>query len=454
MIPVRWFKGAVQGGPARRDDRRRAPFDPRPLLFPAQIAAVYDPARWQAWPGGRQGGKTDGLEKLLLRVASERKGQLAIYVSTSKKRAVATIWDELVTLNADCGLGGRARGHTLRFPGAGALVVTGVENRRMANDLRGRKKVALYCLDEAQDWPDELLRYFYEAVVFPSLSAVGGAVVVAGTGGPPRGFWHEVATSKPEWSRHRFTPLGNPFLVAGEARRLIDKACADRGVDESDPSIRREFFAEFVNDANRQIFPVSDANLYDAGERPAGKWSFVIASDFGTVDAAAVVVWGWTSASPHLWVIETEKQHALGASAQVALVRAVAARYSGRGLVGIVGDPGGGGAGLMVDLRQEHLIGMEAAEKAGKAAACIVLRDGLRSGKVKIPRAEREFVEELRTPEWDPDAIGSVIRGHMPDRVDAALYGYRKAVGMHHWKAPATEPQKSDLHKELERKLS
>jgi hypothetical protein len=302
-------------------------------------------------------------------------------------------------------------------------------------------RTALVFVDEAQDWKPELLSYLYGDVVLPSLADIGGQFVLGGTPGPPRGFFWEF--SRAGVALHRWSLFGNPWVA--NARQMLDEAMRVRGCDETDPSIRREFFGEFATDAARQIFPFDDArNGYDDAERPAGKWSYVLAADFGTVDAAAVVVWGWTRHDPHLWVIETQAQHALGASAQVELVRAVAARYQ-EGLMGIVGDPGGGGKGLMVDLRQEHLIAMETAEKAGKAGACIVLRDGLRSGKVKVPRREKEFIAELQEPEWDPDRVGEVVRGHMPDRVDAALYGYRRAAGLHHHEAappPLTEEQR------------
>jgi hypothetical protein len=448
------------------------------LLSEPQRLRVFCPERFQAWPAGRQSGKTDGAEKLLLMEASDpaRRGQQVLYVSTSIKRAIATIWDELVLLNQDLGLGGRvnASRHEISFPGAGKLVVTGCESRAMANDIRGRKKVALYVIDESQDWDEDLLRYFYEVVVYPSLVAVRGRVIFCGTGCAPRGFWWEVATganperARPEFTRFpRWTPYDNPYLPEGEARELVAKACRDRGCDDNDPSIQTEFFCAFVADLARQIFPVIADNLFDrgtwdpgigwwtGGDLPGGEWSIVLGNDFGTVDAAAWVAIGWTTASPHLWILETDKQEALGSGAQVAQVLTVAERYSRlrlKGRVYVVGDPGGGGKSHIVTLRQEHWLPIEAAEKADKAAACLALRGGLRSLKVKVAREEQEFVRELQAPEWDPNAVGKVIKGHMPDRVDGALYGYRKAVVLHHYKAPP--PPKTSEQRELERQLA
>lgn len=445
----------------RRDGDLRAlrtVLDIAPLLSEAQKLRGLDVGRFKAIPAGRQSGKTDLVEKLLIQVASNRnlRGQQALYVSTSINRAVETIWDELVDLNRELGLGGIPNQvtHSIRFPGAARLRVTGVEDRRAADKIRGLKKVAFYCIDEAQDWKDELLRYFFEKVVYPSLVAVKGHVIVAGTGGIPLGWWYEVATGKPgrtgksagaSFSRFpQWTPLDNPFLPPGEAAELIRKACEDRGVDISDPSIQTEFFAAFVADLNRQIFHFDrlrngfsrgkwshKIGFWEDGDLPIGNWSVIIASDAGSVDAAAYVVIGKCDTDARFWILETEAITALGSSAQVALARSVRERYGSR-VVQTVMDPGGGGKGLIIDLNQEHLQGIEAAEKKNKAAGCILMRDGLRSGKLMVAVEEGAFIEDLSVPQWDPLAIGAVTRGHFPDRDDCALYGYRAAITTFH----------------------
>ncbi len=436
-----------------------AELDLSPFLSDAQKARANDRSRFKAIPAGRQSGKTDLLEKLLLRVGASRnmRGRQALYVSTSINRAVETIWDELVQMNRDMGLGGipNYTTHTMRFAAAGRIRVTGCENKVQADAIRGLKKVALYLIDEAQDWKDELLRYFFTKVVYPSLVAVSGEVIVAGTGGSPLGWWYEVATGKPGrngrsagsmWTRFgAWTPLDNPFLPAGEAAKLIAQACEDRGCDIDDPSIQTEFFANFKADLNRQIFNYTrerngfsrgawnpKIGFWEGGNLPDGRWSVIIASDAGSVDAAAYVVIGKCDSDPRLWVLETEAITALGSSAQVALARAAYERYGSR-VVHTVMDPGGGGKGLIIDLNNEHLQGIEAAEKKNKAAGCIMMRDGLRSGKLMVAIEESDFIEDLSVPEWDPMAVGqSVGRGHFPDRADCALYGYRAAATTWH----------------------
>ena len=453
---------AVQVERQRRKAETAGGVDFGKLLFPEQQRAFADPSRWKAIPGGRQGGKTDLVEKILLAISAAREGTQSFYVSTSIKRAKATVWDELVQLNRDLGLGGKPY-HVgtpyISFPRQRTkLTVAGVENRKMADDLRGRKKVILYAIDECQDWPDDLLRYFYEKVVFPSLSAVAGGVIFAGTGGPPRGFWHDVATKDTTFSRYVFNPLTNPFLHPGEAQALIDKACKDRGVDIMDPSIQREFFARFLADLTRQIFPWDAAKCgYKRDRLPGGNWSHVVASDVGTVDATSVGVLGWTDVDPRLWLVDRVSKRGLGPIGQMKLINGMAAKYE-RTLVGTVADPGGGGAGLIVDLTQgPDAIDAEGAEKTGKASACMLMRDSLRTGAgPMIPLDDLEMIEDLQKPEWDPDNIAKAIRGHMPDNVDMLLYGFRKARSLNWFEAPPPPkpaPTQASMALEIERRM-
>jgi hypothetical protein len=255
------YKAALLAAICAEADRRKEvvssvkPYDPDLDLYDLQRTRVGDPSRWQAWPAGRRSGKTNAAEKLLIKVGTAQERVQVYYVSTSIKRAVATVWDELVEVNRSRKLGGvpNYSVHTLTFGNGSKVVVTGVESKAMANDLRGRPRIALWFIDECQDWPEELLRYFYDNVVYPSLADVKGRVVLAGTGGKPRGFWYEVATGKVandnpgvsaglEFTRFdAWTPLQNPHLPEGEAKGLIAKACRERGGDESLPSIQREF---------------------------------------------------------------------------------------------------------------------------------------------------------------------------------------------------------------------
>jgi hypothetical protein len=447
---------AADGGPV---------FDPTSALTGPQLLRYAEilKSRAAAVPAGRRSGKTDLFAKLLPAVATARNGVQAIYGTTSIKRAIDLLWLPIVEINRARALGGVPNWstHSIAFPNGSIAKLTGFENKKQANEqARGKPKVALWILDECQDFDPELLRYLYEDCIKPSFADVGGRAVFGGTGAAPRGYWYDLAHTIPgvarfpEWTAH-----SNPFLEVS-AEELIAEACRDQGVGLDAPSIQKEWFGRFVVDSNTQIFPYDagrngfDRGEWDArarrwvgGDLPAGRWQFVLSADFGTVDAFGWSVIGWSDASPKLWLLETDSQTGQGSGAQIEAVKAVADRY-GDGLIGVVGDPGGGGASHIVTLRQQHWVPIEAAAKADKASACITMRDALRTARLMVAKAEGAFVTELQKPEWDPEAVGAVIRGHFPDRVDAALYGFRKAAGLHHFTAPP--PEKTDAQKAID----
>lgn len=410
-----------------RSRSRTAKFDPLALAFGPQRDALADESRWQAWPCGRRAGKTQAGEWWLIDGALTVPRSQWFYVSTTIKRAARTVFDELALLSKSVGGKPNYSTHRVAFPNGSKVHVTGVEHKRMADDLRGMPRVGGYQLDELQDWDDELLRYFYDSVVFPSLADLRGKVLISGTGGAPRGFWYEATQPGSSWSVHRWTPFDNPHLAEGEAAALVAKAMRDRGCDESDPSIQREFFARFVADLTRQIFSV---------KRPDNIWTelpeltcYSVGVDVGTVDATAVVVWGWHPQHRGLYLVRYDSLRGLTSSGQMELVRTSYEWARARGSVyALTADPAGGGAPLILELSQRYGLPIVAAEKRDKAAAAVLLRNDLRNGTVKVPD-DAALISALERPEWDPDNVGSAVSAkiHWPDVADAALYGYREA---------------------------
>lgn len=363
------------------------------------------------------------------------------YVSTTKLRAAATVWDSLVDQNREASLGGRPNysNHVILMPNGSKVWVTGCENKKMADDLRGRRRPKLYVLDELQDFSDDLLRYIVEKVIMPSLADVGGSVLLMGTGGSPRGFYYEAQAEDSTWNIHRWTPFDNPHLMAGEARALVDKAMRDRGVTEDDPSIQREFYGRFVADLTRQIFPISEINLYD--DLPQGRYTYVIGGDVGAVDATAAVVWAWPGVGRKLYEVHSDEARGLPVSGQVAFFEALIREYREKGpLLAVAIDPGGGGKGLILELQGRYNLPIISAEKTEKPAMAVTMRSDLLNGTIQIRRSSTKLRAALQQPEWDPDNVGTALKGHWPDLADSCLYGYRHC---YQYLSPVPEPPKS-----------
>jgi hypothetical protein len=411
--------------------------------FAPQRASVEDTARERALECGRRAGKTgtECLAPIAEAVAYPRSS--VAYLSTSIVRAMDTVWSDMLAFLDAAGIPYTAREttRTIDLQNGSRIWVSGVETKKQANKIRGRlKRTRLVVIDEAQDWPTDLLRYLYQVVVWPSLADVGGRTMMAGTGTAPRGFWYE-HLQKQEVSKHRWTMFDNPHIA--DARATLEKALRDKGITASvdeviacdgvgiDAEIAQEYFCRFVA-GEKQIFHVSrERNAYAA--QPIGQWYYVIGVDWGTVDKAAVVVWGWTPASPRLYLVAYEQRGNLSATEQIALAMKYVDAYQP---LAVVADPATGGSAFILDLQERFGAPAEPAEKAGKVSAVLLLRDALRRGEVLLPDTELpedeshpkgEFARALEAPEWDLEQVQKSLKGHMPDLVDAALYAFRKA---------------------------
>jgi hypothetical protein len=448
----------------RRGDKPQPRFDPLPHLFPKAREALTDPARHRAWPAGRGSAKTTTSQYALLEAATSFRGCAVIYLSTTLLRATKTVWtaeDGLPALSALHGLGGEPseKHMSIRFPNSAVLYVGGVETRKLADRWRGPKRIKLVVIDEAQDWDPDLLEYTIAQVLLPRLNDKldgqpgDGRLIVQGTGGPRRGFWFRIVTEKAlGFSVKSWTANDNPH-VAPLAQQVAE-ACQMRGVKEDDPFIRREYKAEFTDAGVTQVLPFDlSRNGVAAAGLPQGKVFTVLGVDVGSVDQTAVVVWRWVPHRDHLYVAEAEKRTTPASSDQVAMVREYIERYEGTGgLLGTYVDPGGGGKGVIEDLRKiRKLWEVHAADKAGKVSAAINAASDLRTGRILVREDLVQLIEALGVPEWPPGKVHEDLGDqHWPDLADGWLYGYRAAAQMFHFEA-ATEGPKTPEQAELER---
>lgn len=443
---------------------KRAPFRADPLLkdFPEALTALRDPTRHRALRVGRGGAKTTTGQWALLEAATAHPACAVVYMSTTINRARKTVWEELRAWNRDLKLGGVPRelqSPELKFPEIGStLYVSGAETKKHIDRWRGVKRLVLVFLDELQDWDDDLLTYAINSVFLPRLNdryqgvSLNGRLLVAGTGRSPKGYWHRICTDPAlGFKVHRWDADANPH-VEPLAKQVAD-ACKVRGVTEDDPYIRREYRAEFTRDGVLQVFP--PPKTVARGELPTEKVNYAIGADVGSVDRTAVVVWAWTTARDRLWVEDAQTKRTPASSDQVAFIREFIAKYEGRGLLGTAVDPGGGGKGVIEDLRKiRGLWEITEAEKQGKVAAARELAGDFRTARAVVAEDLRELLDELPAPEWDPDLPGQKLKEslHWPDIDDAALYGYRLAARLwyHEPAAPALTHEQEALRRLME----
>jgi hypothetical protein len=446
----------------------KAPWSPRELLadFPKALAAFDDPERHRVWAAGRGAAKTTTGQLFLIDIALRFPGVTVVHLANTALRARDITWPDYEKWNRQYDLRAetnRTTG-TFTFPNGSRLMVSGADRPELFDRKRGLKRLAAVMFDEAQDWDPDRLEYAVTKVFGPRLGdvegeyGIKGRILIVGTGTKKRGFfykaYHDPALG---FSARTWTQWENPHIA--DAAGEFAAACKLSGVDPANPDekTRREWFAEFNDGASdKQVFKLTSESTIPRKALPRKVDQLVVAGDYGTIDACSVAVWLVSSSEKHVILAESRKEFGLSASKQVRFHRQVADDASKLYRVApadiyFVGDGGSLGKGLVMDLADaEDASDVEAADKHDKVPYCRMMAGDLRTGAARICDDMNDFMADLRTPEWHPDHNGEKLYGHMPDTVDAAIYGYRKAKSLHAYEPP---PPPEDPDDALERRI-
>lgn len=425
---------------ARERADRRATFSAERLCFGPQLAFVRDTSRLRVACTTRRAGKTTASSIALLETALANPGCMVGYAAMTRIMADDLVWQPLKRLNATYALNGITNDTklTLRLPNGSVIRCGGAQNKKDADKWRGISKVKLFILDEAQSWAGATIEYFVNEILTPTLIDVAGSIAVTGTPGPlPQGYFYDLVHS-PDVSRHSWSLRDNPHL-GEDVDVFLGRIRRERGISELDPGYQREFLNRWVIDTESLVYKYAEA-LNDYQDLPAGKWHYVIGVDFGFEDADAIAVLGWTDASPNLYLVEEDVGNHQSTTEVINRVRALSERYRPRA---IVGDPGGGGKRIIEDLRREHGMYIEAAEKTKKIDHIMLLNDWLRTGRLKI-KAASHCAQDYRRIEWHPEYRGvRVSDAFHSDIADAVLYAARRA--RHYLYQEPTKPTQEPL---------
>lgn len=446
----------------RQSEQSFDPTDPRYGCYDAQIAVLRDPSARRALCSTRRGGKTSVFTLGILADSWSNPDATVYYLNETRDRAKGTFWEDLKKQADAAGLPYTANEAdlTLRGPRNRWIRVGGGDSKRHVNRVKGKLPpiVSLYA-DEAQDWRDEILRHLMAEVVPAALADRDGRLTVGGVPGPVPdaqvSLWYAI-TQNPKWSQHGVaTGLSmwrNPW-VKSPAKALAD-ACSDLHVTEDDPTIQREFFGRWVLDRSALMFGDLDRelNVYDALPE-GGRWAYTSGADFGLRDLNALQILGWArDVDPRLFGVRNRAWNCGPTDAAKFMAHEV--RSLGAGYLGGVGDPAGGGAGVMDDISAKEGVAMEATKKSDKEFWMRLASNLIRNRELVFARGDAEtealFLDLLRV-QRDP-RTGKLV-GHTPDRVDALVYAVRAAWP--HWSyRPPAAPDPDEEHDRLFRKAA
>jgi hypothetical protein len=412
---------------AKRAQQASAPkFSLSDYCFKEQLAFVLDTARFKTAVCSRRAGKTEACAADLFYTAMNFPGDVA-YITLNRVSAKRIIWRSLLKFNTLYNANAHIDNQelSLTLPNGNVIYVSGAKDESEIEKFRGLAIRKVY-IDEAQSFRS-YIEMLVNEVLTPALTDYNGSLIMIGTPGPvPAGYFYVQSHNK-EWANHKWTMHNNPHIQRKSGKspeKAIEDICKIRGVSINDPSIRREFFGEWIKDENSLVYKFNPAiNTYD--QMPPGKWQYIFGIDIGWNDSDAIAVMAYDFKQDICFLVEeiiTEKQDITSLANQI---KDLQQHYKP---IKMVMDAGALGKKIQEEIRFRHSLPVEAASKERKFEFIKLLNGDLRSGKVKV-RADSRFAQDCERVVWDWDdpAKPKISDRYHTDIGDAVLYAWREA---------------------------
>jgi hypothetical protein len=361
-----------------------------------------------------------------------------IYLSLTRDSAVAIMWPVLLELNEKYKLGCEFKESKLEmiYPNGAKLRLLGADMKNFIRRLKGVKSPGV-AIDEAQDFGDHL-ESLVDDVITPTLTDYKDSwLAITGTPGPvPKGYFYEITQEhKHGYSYHEWTLLDNPY-IPGAA--FMDEIRAARQWPETHPTWQREWKNKWVLDRESlwiRYFP-EKSDFKQLPDITPNKWTYIMGIDLGFRDADAIAVLAWSEKDPNTYLVEeiiTTKQ---GLTELVAQIKKTAEKYD---VAKMVIDEGGLGKKLAEEMRRQHHIPVQPADKLRKQENVEFLNDALRLGKFKA-RADSRFAQDTYRVQvdWEKTTPQKVVVKKNPhsDIIDATLYAFHESPAFSYMKEP------------------
>lgn len=418
--------------------------------FDKQLGFIKDPARFKTAVCSRRAGKTIACAADLLHTAMTLPGDVA-YITLSRRNAKRIIWRELLKLNKEYALGGKIDGTelTIQMPNGNVIHVSGAKDKAEIERFRGMSLRKVY-IDEAQSFRP-YIKELIEDVIEPALTDYYGSLILIGTPGPiPAGFFYDTSHGK-GWSHHHWTMQDNPHirLKSGKDPLEIIKELAERrGLTVNSPSILREYFGQWVKDADSLVYHFDPVrNVYY--ELP-NDLRYVFGVDIGWKDADAIAVLGYSESQRKVYLVEEYIRTKNDITSLVQQIKAMKEKYDP---IKIVMDAGALGRKIQEEIRIRHSLHVEAAEKTRKSEFIALFNDDLRTAKFQAAKQSR-FEEDSYLVQWDytnPERP-TISTGYHTDIGDAVLYAWRECKHFYEQAVKPPPPTQDEYMMALEEK--
>ncbi len=375
-----------------------------------------------------------------------------IYFGATSKAVRLLIWGPVwQEFRRKWGVGG-VDNETLmltKFGNGSTVIFVGTDDFRHVETFLGGKLRGVV-IDEAQSQPDSVLNPLIDRILPPSLSDVGGWMMLSGTiPDVEAGKFYETWRGTNGWSKHNWSRFQNPHI---ESEKALMQELVNSGRSIDDPIIRRDWFGEFVFSNELTAFGYDRSKAGYNGNYPAGLELFSVGVDPGTRDRTAIVVWGWSSKDQNLyhvyeWVTKRDSGTHLSDIARE--LQIINQRFSP--IPWWYMDMGGSGMAIDTFSRDYGLPVVHAAKKVDRVGQVKRLADLLNAGRAKIIIGS-QLEQDLIKSSWDKDAraVGKYEWSSQwhPDVADAGRYAAQGYFDSYVARPPAVDKRQADIASE------
>lgn len=430
---------------ARRQASAGANVIPLDPLFPPQNNFVEDTARFIDAQCSRRAGKSTGLGKRFFKTMQRHPKAKCFYLALTRDSAKEIMWPVLQELNDTYKLGCTfiESKLTVTHPNGSKLQLYGADMKNFVKRLRGQKSPGIG-LDEAQDFGVHLQSLIDDILTPMLVDYEDGWLAITGTPGPvPQGYFFDVTQSRRfGYSHHEWTLLENPYLP--DPKAFIEDIKIKREWEDNHPTLLREWQNKWVLDVEALWIQYhASKNDYKALPTLANnkKYNYILGVDWGFKDSDALAVLAYSDDSPITYLVEELVTPRQGITELTNQIQQIRKRYE---ISKIIMDEGAGGKKMAEEMRRQHGIPVEPAEKQRKQETVEFFNDALRTSRFMAPARSR-FAQDsyLIQIDWEKSTPDKIVIKKNPhsDIIDAVIYAF-KCSPAYAWSAPEKDKPK------------
>lgn len=414
---------------ARRQKAQAATVIPLDPSFPAQNNFVEDTSRFIDAQCSRRAGKSTGLGKRFFKTMQKHPGSKCFYLGLTRDSAREIMWPVLQELNQQYNLGCEFVDSklTVKHPNGSKLQLYGADMKNFIKRLRGQKSPGIG-LDEAQDFGIHIQSLIDDVLTPMLVDYEDGWLAITGTPGPvPQGYFFDVTKNKRFGSsHHEWTLLENPYLP--DPKAFIEDIKKRREWADDNPTLLREWRNKWILDTE-SLWIRYTTSKNDYKELPTlskgAKYNYILGIDWGFRDSDALAILAYSDESPITYLVEELVTPRQGITELVNQVQEMRNKYD---ISKIVMDEGAGGKKMAEEMRKQHAIPVEPADKIRKQETVDFFNDALRTGRF-LARETSRFVGDsyLVQIDWERSRPDKLVIKKQPhsDIIDAVIYAFK-----------------------------